>query len=230
MNLKLSPRLEAVVSFVRENKTIADVGCDHCLLSVKIAKEKNPQKIIASDIAQGPIAKAKKCVDKYKLSEIINLKLAKGLLGLEIDCPDDIIIAGMGGELICDILSGSDYIKNPNVKLILQPMTKSESLRYYLSQNGYQVLCEKLVYEKTSGKIYEIIYASYSGENQYYTKTELLIGKYNIDNNSDNLREHVINHIKLQQIKINGMKRASLDTSEEERIKNDLCGVLDGYC
>ncbi len=87
----------------------------------------------------------------------------------------DIIICGMGGELISEILSACPYIRNENIRLILQPMSAVESLRKYLADSGFAVMEEHLAC--SNRKLYQCIAAQYDGMTHAYTPAQLLLGK-----------------------------------------------------
>ncbi|MDO7206351.1 tRNA (adenine(22)-N(1))-methyltransferase TrmK [Paraclostridium bifermentans] len=74
---------------------------------------------------------------------------------------DEIIIAGMGGILIGELLEAKKSVAQNAEKLILQPMQAQAELRKYLYNNGFEVIDEVLV--KEDFRIYEIIVAKYTG-------------------------------------------------------------------
>ena len=221
-SLILSARLSAVAAYVRTGSAVADIGCDHSLLCVKLALDKTSRRIAACDIADGPIEKARRCVEKYGLEHIITVIKTDGLNGLETFSPDDIIIAGMGGELIRDIIEASDYAKKHGVNLILQPMTKSASLRNYLAEEGFEIDRETLVKDGAGGRIYEVMRCFYNGESYALSDAEALIGAYNIKNSSPLLCEYAKKRAGVLLKKINGMKRAGLDTTREAALYDKL--------
>ena len=154
-------RFDVLISQVRHGASVADIGCDHAYVSCKLVKCGISKRVYASDIRKGPLEAAKANIKKYGFSEFITARLANGLDGIESFSPDDIIIAGMGGELISNIIDQSSYTRNANVNLILQPMTCVYELRQYLSENGFEIKNEVLC--RDSGKIYEILLCSYTG-------------------------------------------------------------------
>ena len=164
-------RFDAIISQVRQGASVADIGCDHAYVSCKLVQLGISSRVYASDIRPGPLHAAKMNIERYGFSKYISAHLADGLEGVDDFAPDDIIIAGMGGELISKIIDKSTYVKNENVNLILQPMTCTYELRQYLAENGFQIKNELLC--RDSGKIYEIILCSY-GKNSYSVSEEFL--------------------------------------------------------
>ena len=134
----LSPRLLAAAELVREGAFIADVGTDHAYLPIYLCLEERIRGGVASDINRGPIERAKENIEKYGLSERISTELTDGLCNIEKYSPEDILVLGMGGELIASIIDAAAWTKNSDIRLCLQPMTHAEHLRKYLYENGLE--------------------------------------------------------------------------------------------
>ena len=217
--LKLSKRLRAAADLVRHGSFVADVGTDHAYLPVALCLEGRARGAVASDINEGPISRAREHINEYGLCGSITAILADGLEKTAPYAPDDILILGMGGELIADILSKAEFIKNGNIRLILQPMTHPEILRRFLCENGYAIVEEVLV---DDDRIYQIICAEYSGVPYEYSDTELLLGKINIERGGELFLRTVERFISIFEQRLRGKKTADGDTSEEERMLNSL--------
>lgn len=158
-NLKLDERLSACAGFIRENSIVADIGTDHGYLPAFLILNKRIKSAIACDINEKPLEKAKETAEKFGVTDKISFRLCDGLNGIESFEFEDLVIAGMGGELIANIISRSEYIKNEKYNLILQPMSKAEILREYLSENGFEIISEKAVI--SNGKINTVINARF---------------------------------------------------------------------
>lgn len=154
----LDKRLQLCASMVDGTGTVCDVGTDHAYLAAELIKSGKCQKVIASDVREGPLEAAARTVEKSGLPEKIELVLANGLEGINLEGVSDIVIAGMGGETIVEILRESNWIRN-GINLVLQPMTKVEVLRKWLVENGFVTINEAAVEE--SGKAYIVIKAAY---------------------------------------------------------------------
>lgn len=144
----LSPRLEAVARLVPPGKVAADIGTDHAYLPLYLVRENISPRVIAGEKNQGPLEKARKLVELYDLGERVLLRPGDGL---EVIRPWDgikvVIIAGMGGETISNILhKGRDKLKGLDL-LILQPMTRLTFLRKWLLERGFIISQEKLARE-----------------------------------------------------------------------------------
>ena len=131
---KLSPRLLAVAELVREGAYVADVGTDHAYLPIYLCLSGKARGAVASDINEGPVQRAKLNIASHKLEDKILVLHTDGLRRVDILCPDDVMICGMGGELIAEIISGAEWLKKRRNRLILQPMTQADKLRDYLNR------------------------------------------------------------------------------------------------
>lgn len=176
----LDARLACAASFVREGAVLADVGTDHAYLPIALLSENAISYAYAADIAAGPLATAKAHLDACaaempSLYERIRLVLTDGLAGLGTVAPrvTDISICGMGGELIARILSDADFVRDPAIRLILQPMTMQPVLRRWLAENGFAVSHERLC-RTANGKLYSVLCCHWDG--MVYAPVQPLIG------------------------------------------------------
>ena len=154
---KISLRLNAVADFVERDSRIIDIGCDHGLLDVYLAINKNCT-CLATDISKICLEKAKENIKKYKLENKINTKVANGLEEIDYESYDYTIITGMGFNTIKKILEN----KEPN-KLIIQSNNNIEDLKRYLFKK-YKLKNEKVVFE--NGIYYVILYLE-KGKKKY---------------------------------------------------------------
>lgn len=154
MNIKLNNRLQRVASFVDNNKKIIDIGCDHALLSIYLVQNKDPLKVIASDINEGPLIHARENIKKYRVENKIKVKLGSGIEPIEEDI-DTIIISGMGGLNMIGILKYYPHkYKNVNT-IILSPNSDTNIVRKEICKLGFYIKDEILVKDKNI--IYPVI-------------------------------------------------------------------------
>ena len=218
----LDGRLACAASFVRKDSVVCDVGTDHAYLPVNLIQRGIAKRAVACDINEGPLERARWSAAKFGVTDKIRFVLADGLDGVhpEEDGVNDIIICGMGGELIARIVDASAYPRNPAVSLILQPMTCVPELRQYLWDNGFCIREERLC--EAAGKIYTCIHASYDGEQRIYTPAELILGKSNIEKREPLFDGYANTAVRRLNTQIAGMKKGGLDTAKEE---SDLASV-----
>jgi len=162
INLKLTPRLQAIADSINQYEILADIGTDHAYLPIYLMLNEKIKKAIATDINKGPIDIAQERIRKYKLEDKIETRQGSGLTVLEPQEADAIVIAGMGGMLIADIIEQSKDVAVAAKVLVMQPMLDSGKLRTYLMQNGFEIFEEELA--KEDKKVYEIIWARYTGK------------------------------------------------------------------
>ena len=107
--LKLDNRLQLCGKFVRENSILADVGTDHAYLPVWLCQNKRIAQAIAVDINPLPLESGKKTIVRYGLENCIETRLSDGLSAIRKNEINDIVIAGMGGELIAEIIRSNGF-------------------------------------------------------------------------------------------------------------------------
>lgn len=161
MNKKipLTPRLSCIASHVHA-KTIADIGTDHAYIPIRLVQDGVCSHAIAADIRQGPLDIAGANIKKYGLADKIETRLGAGLSTIAPNEVEEIIIAGMGGEMIISILA-QDEKTAKNSRLILQPMNAQYELRHFLLEHGYKICTEDIAVE--GFKVYNLI-AAEAGE------------------------------------------------------------------
>lgn len=152
--MELSKRLDLIVNHIKDCDTLVDVGTDHGYIPIYVIKNGICKSAIASDINKDPLDKAKLNAIFEEVDEKIDTRLGGGLSTVEANEVDACVIAGMGGNLIRDILE-ADKEKVKGFKfLILQPAQNPEVLREYLYTNGYEVIEEDLCIDED--KYYEL--------------------------------------------------------------------------
>ena len=170
----MNRRLEAIAALVQSGKGLIDVGTDHGYLPTALALSGYPGRLCASDINAGPLAAARRTAAEAGVSDRISFLLCDGLSLCPREEIDTIVVAGMGGDLIVKILDDAEWCLDGRYRLILQPMTKAEVLRYWLIYNGFGIESEILT--EDAGRLYQIICAAYGGSTGL-GDAELFIGK-----------------------------------------------------
>lgn len=162
----LTPRLNCIVRHINAD-IAADIGTDHAYVPIELVRSGRAKKVIAADVRTGPLEIAQANINKYGLSDKIETRLGSGISVLKENEADTIIIAGMGGELICDILL-SDMDKALSPLFILQPMNSQYELRQWLLENGFEILNEDI--ECEGNRVYNLIETKYSGNKSSFEK------------------------------------------------------------
>ena len=200
---------------------LADVGTDHAYLPIFLCENgflrADGLRAVASDINAGPVERAALHIRTAHLSDKIATVQTDGLNGLEKYSPTDIIIFGMGGELIAAILEAAEWVRRDGVRLILQPMTHAERLCEALPRLGFAVTDN--TYSQEGDRIYRTVCADYlpdTANAEKYSEAELLLGRVNKKSELyiKFAKKHLASTISCRDAK----RRAGVDTSEEERL------------
>ena len=171
----LDMRLTRISEMVREGSVCADIGTDHGYLIAYLAVSEKIKGGFACDINEKPLLKAQSTIREYEVEDRVKTVLADGLNGIEKDSVDDIVIAGMGGDLIAKIIDECPWSRDSKLHFILQPMTKADALREYLCNNGFEIEYERAA--DTKRFIYTILSVKYTGEKREYDDFFLTVGK-----------------------------------------------------
>ncbi len=169
----LSNRLKAIYDMVGKVDVLADIGTDHAYLPICLKKDNHVSRIILSDVNRGPLDTARNNVSEAGIVEDVSFRLGSGLEPYEEGEVDVYVIAGMGGNLIADILRADEEVARSASFLVLQPMKNQRVLRKYLNENSFEIIEELVVRE--DGRFYEVIKVS-KGEQNKLTVSELELG------------------------------------------------------
>ena len=157
--IKLSNRLKKIAELVDFGATVIDVGTDHGYVPNFLCEKKISRDIIATDISKNSLEKSIELTRERDNEKYIRNILANGIVK---ENRDNIIIAGLGGIQIAEIILNSIEIARSAKKLILQPMQKTNILRRELNNMGFEIIDEEIIFE--DDRYFEIILARYSGE------------------------------------------------------------------
>ncbi|WP_378953811.1 tRNA (adenine(22)-N(1))-methyltransferase [Pelosinus sp. sgz500959] len=155
--MKLGERLAALGAFVPQGARLADIGTDHGYLPIELIQKKIAISAVAGDIHKGPYQAAKDNIESLGLEEKISVRFGNGLAVLSPGEVDTVVIAGMGGSTIIEILKSQPEVTSSVTRLILQPMIAAVAVRSWLTANKWCIVDEALVQDE--GRLYEIIVA-----------------------------------------------------------------------
>ncbi len=141
----LDARLRCIADLVRPGNRLIDIGSDHAHLPVSLVREGRCPSAIATDVREGPLRNARQNVEAADLAARIELRLGDGLQPIRPGEGDTLVVAGMGGGNIAQMLSRCPWVKDARYQLLLQPMSRPELLRKYLYQNGFAIESEHIV-------------------------------------------------------------------------------------
>lgn len=203
---------------------ICDIGTDHGYLPAYLVITGKCRRAVAADINEMPLEAAKSIFARENISDKADFFLSDGLKNVPLEGVTDIVIAGMGGELISHILSADKRVKSFGGAFILQPMTRAADLRKYLAENGFETDTEKGVREGRF--IYSVIRCRYTGNCRRLDPIEEIIGS--LDPNIPDDREYILLQSDRLSRSAEGMKNKFPEKSSElEAISKQLrimCG------
>jgi len=225
--LNLSPRLALVATFVPKNARLVDIGSDHAYLPANLLLKKTIAFAVAGEVAPGPLKNVQQEIEKAHLQDQLVARLGDGFAAIKPDDKiDTVVIAGMGGRLITDILTAGHSDNQKYQRLILQPNTDVLAVRAWLQANGYALIDEQMLLD--DHHYYEVLVAE-PGTTQF-TDDELHFGPFNMDRQAPVWREKWQNEleriqrilVKLQASKQNKSRAYEAYANQSRQIQEAL--------
>ena len=224
-NSALNARLLSAAELTRQNATFADIGTDHAYLPLFLLDEGRICRAICSDINEGPLASARKNAEERGLSDKIDFVLTDGAAALSDMGATDYAICGMGGELIAEIIRSAPYLKNSDLNLILQPMSRQAYLRKFLAREGF--LIKKESYSFDAGKYYVCLQTVYDGVCREIDEIEAEIGSSDAEFLGQDARVgYVKNLLNARRRAAGGKKLGGIENIPEEKVIEALESLL----
>ena len=227
--VSLSGRLRAISELAGSGRTVCDVGCDHAHVPIRLLQEKRFSRAIGMDVIDGPLGKAAGNLRLYGMEQLVDLRLSDGL---DAYCPgeaDTLIIAGMGGSMISDILLREPEKTESFDALVLGPQSDPDKVRRCLRTLGFVIEEERLLYE--DGKYYPILravkstlrYPGPSAEDPVRQAAEDLFGPVLLQRRDPVLHEYLIRQTAVQEKILCSIRGAVLQTAPRKKEeKKDL--------
>lgn len=186
--MQISERLKTVASFVTEGMKVADIGTDHAYVPIYLIREGKIPSALAMDVGAGPLQRAREHIAEQGLSEKIETRLSNGFSAFQKGDAQSVVIAGLGGELMIQILNlGKDVISEVS-EFILSPHSEIHKVRSYLMEQGFSIVRETMLCEE--GIYYTIMRAVY-GRGDYETEPEIWYGKRLLEERNPVLLEYL---------------------------------------
>ncbi len=160
--LNLSERMLMAAKMVRAGNSVADIGTDHAYLPAYLVLNGISPKALACDVRKGPLENARKTVEHYGIEDKITLRLSDGFDEIEPYEAHDFIMCGMGGTLMEQLVSRTNWLKDKTKRIIVQPQSHAEDIRRFFVENGFEILFEDACVD--GGKLYCAMAAEYTGE------------------------------------------------------------------
>lgn len=214
-------RLLDIVNILDSNKKVIDVGTDHGLVPLYLAKNNISNDIIATDISAPSLQKLIDRLDD-NLKKVIKTKVTDGFKGLESSDNQVAIIAGMGANTIIEIIEESiDFAKKLDY-LVLASNVNTYELRQFLNQQGFYIDKDFLSYENK--KYYDILKVYY-GKKQELAFEEYYYGLTDIEKRNDLLKEKLAIDKEKNQGFLKEIKEKSQDEKAGKKITDRLLAI-----
>ncbi len=220
--MEIKGRLKLIADKIPNCRVLCDVGTDHAYIPVYLVKNRRCGRAVACDIGIGPLNAAKQNIKLFGLETFIDARLGYGLEPLLPGEADAIVIAGMGGTLINNILEkGFEAVKRASW-LVLQPMNAAELVRKWLYSRGFEIYDEELASE--GSKLYGVICSRWTGNRRepdeiYYYIGEKLISRRDplLEKYIERKRSQLKNALK--ELQAAGERGAEIRQKFDERIR-----------
>lgn len=217
--MNLGKRLELIARLIPENSRLADVGTDHGYIPIFCVKNNISTSALAMDVNDGPLLSAQKNIQKYGLEDKITTRISNGLENLNKDEVNVIVIAGMGGLLIMDIIDRGYDVITSDTLLILQPMLAVKELREFLYNKGFSVMEEYVC--RDDNKFYNIL--TVKKEKIDYSLKDVVVGKNISKNSPDVYKDYLEYKLRILNNIADGMKKSSsYNESELDEVLQDI--------
>lgn len=212
--IRLSPRLESIARLVTSGNRVADIGTDHAYLPIRLCQTGTSPSAVAADLRSGPLKAASANIIRAGMEDRISVRQSDGLSAFQYAEVETLIIAGMGGRLICHILEEGCSILPGFREIILQPQSEIYQVRRFLAD--HDILISDETCTEDEGKFYPVmrsVPASEGSENKnmkpqkVYSEAELAYGPCLLDNRDPLLYNWLVKKLALT-----------------EKIKQDLYG------
>ena len=216
--IKLSNRLKKIAELVDFGATVIDVGTDHGYVPNFLCEKKISRDIIATDISKNSLEKSIELTRKMGNEKFIRNILANGIVK---ENRDNIIIAGLGGIQIAEIILNSIEISKSAKKLILQPMQKTNILRRELNNMGFEIIDEEIIFE--DDRYFEIIIAKFNGKKKSLDELDFYFSK-SLINKKDKVYLAYLSERKVELEKI--LNKINKDNKRSNKRRDELINLL----
>ena len=220
----LSPRLRLIADVVPPCDCAADIGTDHAYLPVYLIRQNRCRNAIATDLRPGPLKRAEATLCRFHTEGKIALRLGSGAEILHPGEADVIVVAGMGGLVMGEMLRTSADVFAAAKQIIFQPMTAVSELRQAISENGFSITDEYLAKEDTT--LYHILVVASMPESVPYSEEELVFGRKLMENRPEHFDEYILHMRQKYQTVLKG---SALSHTADAAVRHDEAMRLLNY-
>lgn len=160
----LDPRLLSASEMIIPRGAVADIGTDHGQLPIYLINSGLSPYVIATEWGDGPYQRAWAKIEHLSCTDRIEVRQGYGLEALEPGEVETVVLMGMGGDLLAEIISRDWRLTASFARLVLQPMTRPAVLRRLMAHKGWPLVEERVV--KVRGRFFVLM--SYAPGEQGY--------------------------------------------------------------
>ncbi len=227
--VSLLKRLKKVAGMIIAQEDVADIGADHALLPLYLIENHMVGKAVIGELGDGPFQRAREAVANSGLSQQIQVRQGDGLQVLEEGEVSTVVLAGMGGDTICEILTYDRKKAESYKRFVFQPMSKYEVLRSLLAEWGWMILEEDVVCENEH--FYVLISAEPSNTVCSFSNLELEIGAGILCADTEAKRQFLMYYLQKYRKRLAGLSAARtsekrLEASNLEQEINELEAIV----
>lgn len=174
-------RIKKLCSYLDGCKTFADIGCDHGYCTQYMLKNGLCESAVIADISAKCLKKAETLLQSYIKENRVKSVCCNGLAEISEEV-EEVLIAGMGGDEIVEILSSAFVPK----KFVFQPMKNVRAVRQYLLKSGAKITVDEPF--QSGNKFYFVIKGERGLPSTRYTDTQL---EYGLNLNSETTKKYL---------------------------------------
>ena len=216
----LSKRLNEIIDLVLPGESLADIGTDHGLVPLELLKQERVKNVIITDINQKPLNKAINLLSQNGFENQMDFRLGNGIEPLQNSEVSQVIIAGMGGDTIANILAQNLNKSHSLKRYILQPMTRSEKLREFLVKNQFKIDQELIIEDKKSQKdrFFNILIVS-NGVSHQLSENELIFGQMDKIRQDSDFKNYIKYQLSQYANRLEKMKNSNSKRTVKRRLE-----------
>ena len=212
----MTERLNIIFNEIPDCQTFADIGCDHGYIANAMIRSGKAKRVIISDISAKCLLKAEQLLEEFIKDGRACSVVSNGFE--KIDFCDVALIAGMGGEEICDIIEKAKALPE---KLVLQPMKNPDKVRVMVVKKGYKI--QKDYIFKSANKFYDLMILQ-KGED-VLNPEEIEFGRDNVRDKGEHFKEFLAQKIS----RINGYLQCENLSQEDKQTMLENKEKLEKY-
>ena len=218
--IELEIRLLMIAEMIPKCDVLCDIGTDHAYIPIYAAQKDLCRKIIATDIHEGPLRMARRNIENYDVSNMIETRIGDGLNCLYDHELDIVLICGMGGLTITEMLQLQKDKVNKCRQLIIQCMYADEMLRGYCYENGLDIVEERICMERN--KLYTAMRITPGGQQKNLQPVFQHISHALLEQETSLVLKYLDRRITRLTRVVHGRQNAKECDSEEIRELNEI--------